>query len=196
MVKSTERPRRAPVGRASERQRRSDLICDRKTSCPPASSPSPLPSTRRISTTFESTFCTLRLLASLALLVSLPPRSATSSSPLSSVVHEPSRAKFISSAKYSRLRLRYRSLHLHFFFQLLSTSNFLSFFRLHLPLCLYQSLRFLQFIICNALRRLYVLRCLQTHPTLNLLDLFSPLFVIFFLNHLSSYILDLNHYSS
>jgi len=55
IVRSTERARRAPTGCASERQKRSDLICDRETSCPPASSPSPLFPPRRISTTFEST---------------------------------------------------------------------------------------------------------------------------------------------
>lgn len=34
IVRSTERARRGPAGRASERQTRSDLICDRKTPCP------------------------------------------------------------------------------------------------------------------------------------------------------------------
>lgn len=137
MVKSTERPRRAPVGRASERQKRSDLICDRKTSYPPASSPSPLYPSRRISTTFESTSCTLRLLASLALLPSLPPRS----SPVFRCSWASSRAEFISPVKYSRPRLP--SLHLYFFL-FLFTSNF---FRSQLLFCLYQSLWFPQFII-------------------------------------------------
>lgn len=132
-------------------------------------------------------------------LFTLPPRSSTSSSPLSSVVHEPPRALNLflqlNIRAFASDIVRFIFIFL-FFFQLLTTSNFLSFFRLHLPLCLYQSFRFLGFIICNALRRLYVLRRLQTHP-LNLLDLFSPLlFVIFFLNHLSFYILDINHYSS
>lgn len=88
MVKSTERPRRAPVGRASERQKRSDLICDRKTSHPPASSSSPLPSTANLH------HLRINLLhpPSLASIPSLPPRSSTSSSLLSSVVHEPPRA--------------------------------------------------------------------------------------------------------
>jgi len=109
-VRSTERARRASTGRASEKQKRSDLICDRETSCPPASSSSPPFPPRRISTTFESTsFRTLRLPVSLAFppLRALPIRSSSSSSPLSSlVVHEPlSRTEFIPPAKYPRVRL-------------------------------------------------------------------------------------------
>lgn len=116
MVKSTERPRRAPVGRASERQRRSDLICDRKTSCPPASSPSPLPTEAnlhhlRINLLHPPSSRVSRLTcfatsSFLHFVVSLVFRCSWASS----------RAKFISPAKYSRLRLRYRLLHLHFFF--------------------------------------------------------------------------------
>jgi len=47
-VRSTKRTRRAPTGRASEKQKRSDLIRDRETSCPPASSSSPPFPPRRI----------------------------------------------------------------------------------------------------------------------------------------------------
>lgn len=75
--------------------------------------PRPLPfPPRRISTTF----CTLRLLASLAILPFLPP---TFLHFVVSLVFRCSwafsLAEFISPAKYSRLRLRYRPLHLHFF---------------------------------------------------------------------------------
>ncbi|EGI59046.1 hypothetical protein G5I_12756 [Acromyrmex echinatior] len=86
IMRSTERARRAPTGCASEKQKRSDLICDRETSCPPASSPSPLFPPRRISTTFESTsFRTLFVFpTSLAFLPlrALPTCSSSSSSPL------------------------------------------------------------------------------------------------------------------
>ncbi|KYQ46249.1 hypothetical protein ALC60_14671 [Trachymyrmex zeteki] len=119
IVRSTEKARRAPTGCASEKQKRSDLICDRETSCPPASSPSPLFPPRRISTTFESTsFRTLFVFpTSLAFppLRALPTCSSSSSSPLSSlVVHESPRALNLSPQLNIAFASRYRPLHLDF----------------------------------------------------------------------------------
>lgn len=116
MVRSTKRVRRVSVGRASERQKRSDLICDREASCPPASSPSPPFPPRRISTTFESTFRLARVSRLSSASRALPTRSSFSSSPLSSlVVHEPPRALNLSPQLNIRaFTSRYRPLHLRF----------------------------------------------------------------------------------
>ncbi|EZA59420.1 hypothetical protein X777_00456 [Ooceraea biroi] len=117
IVRSTERARRAPTVRASERQTRSDLICDRKTSCPPASSP-PLATPIRPR-------------------CALPTCSSSSSSPLSFVVvHEPPphALNLSPSANYPRSRLRYRSLHLDFVLPHLRSRLILSAFAPFSPL--------------------------------------------------------------
>lgn len=126
-----EGPERAPVGRASERQKRSDLICDRKTSCPPASSFLHGESLHHLR---------IHLLHPPSSRVSRPTSFLTSYVPplrrlpcLFRCSWAFSRAEFISSAKYSRLRLRYRPLHLHFLNFSALPISFQSFARIFLP---------------------------------------------------------------
>lgn len=150
---------------------------------------------RRISTTFESTSFEAPSVFS-----RLSPyflRSSTSSSPLSSVVHEPPRALNL----FLQLSIRAFASDIvlapsPFFFNFFPLPiSFHSFARVFSSGSINISLWFPRFIIHSALRQSCVLQRLEIHPSSSLLNLFSslPLFSLSFASLI--YILDINYYS-